>query len=115
MPAEETFKKTLELEPDSAVACERLGYCYYRQNKLEEAHKLYLKSLEHDEKSATSHAGLGVVLMTMYLKDTSKMDLRAEAIKHWYRSLELDSNQPRIVKLIEKYKMTQTTQPAPLL
>jgi hypothetical protein len=77
---------------------------------------MYEKSLKLNEKAAVSHAGLGVVLMTMYLETKEKnMDLRKDALTHWYRSLELDADQPRIQKLIDKYKFPPTTQPVPSL
>ena len=42
--------------------------------------------------------------MIDYLKDETRVDLREGAMEHWHRSLELDPNQPRVRKLIAKYR-----------
>jgi hypothetical protein len=41
--------------------------------------------------------------MTQFLMDNTRTDLREKALGEWTRSLELEPNQPDLVRLIEKY------------
>ena len=53
---------------------------------------------------ANGHAGLGSIYMLRHLEDESHSDLRDRAIEHWHRSLEFNPDQPRVRKLIARYK-----------
>ncbi|MCK6455416.1 MAG: tetratricopeptide repeat protein [Phycisphaerae bacterium] len=97
------FRRAIQIEPTLAIAHQRLGYCYYRNGAFDQALAAYGRSIELDAKSAEAHAGRGVVFMTMYLRNKSRLELRTQALDHWHRSLELDSNQPRLKSLLAKY------------
>jgi len=53
--------------------------------------------------------------MLQYLEDATRTDLRGAALEHWHRSLELDPDQPRIHKLIARYKPKRSDPEAVLL
>ena len=65
----------------------------------------YQQAVELDEKMPDAYAGLGVVRMAMYLKDPGNGELRRQAVEHWHRSLELNPNQPKVRKLVDKYQL----------
>jgi hypothetical protein len=62
-----------------------------------------------------AHAGLGSLKMLQYLEDNTRSDLRDSALEHWHRSLELDPDQPRIRKLIARYRPEHTDPESALL
>ncbi len=64
----------------------------------------YKKALAYDWRLPRSLAALGSVNMLRFLKDGSQVDRRDRALEYWHRSLELDSDQPRIRRLIAQYK-----------
>jgi tetratricopeptide (TPR) repeat protein len=82
-----------------------LGYCLFREKRYEEAIASYDRAVSIDPKLAEAHAGLGVVRMGLYLRDNACLDCRRLAVEHWHRSLELNPNQPKLRKLIDKYRM----------
>jgi len=57
--AEQLYKKALELNPKSDIACAGLGKLYRDQGKFSEAEQLYKKALELNPKSDIAYAGLG--------------------------------------------------------
>ena len=87
-----------------AAAHESLGYCHFRMREYEAAEDFYKGALACDWRLPRAHAGLGSINMLRHLKDKSRADLRGRALEHWHRSLELNSDQPRIRKLIARYK-----------
>jgi hypothetical protein len=46
---------------------------------------------------------MGVVQMTEFILDPARTDRRDRALEAWERSLELDPNQPDLVRLVSKY------------
>jgi len=93
----------VELDPELALARERLGSCLFGQKKYEAALAEYERALELDEASAASHMRAGVVQMAMYLQDQQREELRNRALGHWRRSLQLDPDQPNLQAILEKY------------
>ena len=110
--ARRTLEATLQMAPNLSVAHERLGYCNWREQKLDEAAESYGQAVELNVKNARAHAGYGVVRMTQYLNEPALVAYREEAIESWHRSLELDSDQPKLRSLIEKYRVKT---PKPIL
>lgn len=92
-----------EKSPDSAPPLERLAYCHFFMKQYGKAIEYYDAALIKDPKFADARRGLGVVYMTQYLMDRKNTDLRDRALVEWEASLEIDPNQPNLVKLVEKY------------
>jgi tetratricopeptide (TPR) repeat protein len=97
------FRLAAQEEPTSAAPHEQMGTCLFYQQKYDEALGAFDKSLELDPKSSAAHRGIGVIYMTQFLMDNTRTDLREKALGEWTRSLELEPNQPDLVRLIEKY------------
>lgn len=100
----ETLRQAILLDPEFAAAHEAMGYCQYLLKDYEKAEVSYKQALACDSQRARAQAGLGSVYMLKYLSDRSRPALRDQALEHWHRSLELDSDQDRIRKLIAHYK-----------
>lgn len=101
--AMETLRAAVKQDPQLSVAYQWLGYCYHRSGRYDEALAAYGSALQYDPKNAEANAGRGIVYMTMYLRSRRQPQLRELALEHWHRSLELDSNQPRLRDLVAKY------------
>lgn len=105
--ARKALERAIDLDPKSARAYERLGFCYFRERLYKEALKQYEWAVLLDPRMPEAHSGLGVVRMAMYLQNPSQTELRQMAIEHWHRSLEANPQQPKIRELIEKYRDKQ--------
>lgn len=99
------LEAALKQNPSLSVAHERLGYCHWREQRLDLAAACYQKAMQFDEGNARAFAGYGVVRMTQHLSDPVKLDLRDQAVEAWHRSLEIDAAQPKLRDLIEKYRV----------
>jgi superkiller protein 3 len=102
--AQRTLEAAIKLNSGLSLAHERMGYCSWREQKLPDAAASYRKAIELNRRNARAQAGLGVVLMTQYLNDPTQTTLRASAIEAWHQSLEIDSNQPKLRELLDKYR-----------
>lgn len=105
------FREAAKQDPASSAPLEQTGSCYYRINELDKAMEAYQKALAINPKSPEAFRGIGVIHMTQYLKDTSRVELREKALAAWNSSLDLNSNQDDLKKLVEKYS-TAASQPA---
>lgn len=103
-----TARKTLEAAvrqgPTLSIAWERLGYCNWREQRMEESLENYRKAISLSDTNARAYAGLGVVRMTQFLAEPGRVAWRDEAIEAWHRSLELDASQTKLRELIDKYR-----------
>ena len=92
--------------PDSQRAAVQIGVCHYHQKDFEAALAAYERALDIDPKCAQGFRGLGVVHMTLWIMDKGEAatELRDKALEAWHRSLELDSNQPDLLRLVKKYR-----------
>ena len=98
-----TYRMVMEMRPDDPSPLERLGYCHYFKGDYEKAQELYRQALAKDSRHAPTHRGLGVVYMTRYLLGPKSVQLRDRALAEWQISMELNPNQPALLKLIDKY------------
>ena len=96
--------QVLRLDPHLAIAHEALGYCLFRMRDFEASRLSYEQALSYDWRLPRTHAGLGSVHMLMFLDDTSQTEARDTALEHWHRSLELDTDQVRVRRLIAQYQ-----------
>ena len=103
--ARRTLEIALEMAPNLSVAHERLGYCAWREQNLDEAAERYQRAVELNPKNARAHAGYGVVRMTQYLNEPTLVTYRDEAVESWHQSLELEPDQPKLRSLVEKYRV----------
>jgi len=98
-----TLGQLLKMEP-SAQAYERLGYAYFRLDRLNEALPAFAKAVELDPKHYPALNGMGVCLLNRYLRsDRTNTDARREGVEALRRSLRLNRRQPRIVDLVSRY------------
>jgi Flp pilus assembly protein TadD len=80
--AEKHLVRALELEPDSATACQNLGVIRMRQRRWPEAEALLRKSIRLDDRYANFHCDLGIILR--------RQGRSAEALAPLRRAVELD-------------------------
>ncbi|MDY6912948.1 MAG: tetratricopeptide repeat protein [Planctomycetota bacterium] len=97
------FKLAAEEAPNDPHPWEQIGICYYHLRDYDQAVTAYEQAIELDAGSAAAHRGLGVVYMTRFVMDRSKVQLRDKALEEWNLSLETDPDQEDIRKLVQKY------------
>ncbi len=102
--AHRTLQVALGMDPNLSPGHERMGYCLWREQAYDKAAESYRKAIELDGHNAAAHAGLGVVLMTLYLDHPDDANKRDTAVEEWHRSLELKPDQPKLKALVEKYR-----------
>jgi Tfp pilus assembly protein PilF len=91
------------MDPSLAGAYEALGYCQFQLRDFDAAQAAYRKAVELDPRMASAYAGLGSIEMLKHLQHEA--GARPElAMEYWHRSLELDADQPKVRRLIEKYR-----------
>ncbi len=90
-------------------AWEQIGVCYFLQKKLGDALSAYEKAIRLNGRSAPAYRGLGVVYMSRFIQSNGDAGLRDKALNAWNRSLELNSNQPDLLRLVQKYTPKHTT------
>ena len=93
--AEQTLKKTLELDPKAFNALFALGEVYFRQKKNEEAEKVLLQGLQIDDRSMQAHLTLARVYVDMAAKikdQTENRPLRVKAYDQVNAALKYDAN-----------------------
>jgi len=91
--------------PDSSIAYQYLGYCYWKLGEPEKAIEAYNNAIKIDKRDWQAHRGLGVAYMTKALKNKDET-LKAKALQHWRRSLAIQPHQSQretLLKLIAKY------------
>ena len=90
-------------DPDSAEPWVHIGSCHFRMKQWLDALAAYRKAITLDRQSAEGHRGLGVIYMSQYVVDRKKTDQRDKALDCWNRSLEINSSQEDLVRLVRKY------------
>jgi len=98
-----SFKAAAAEAPNEMAPWEQMGVCYYHMDDLAAAESAYLKALEINPRSASSHRGIGVVYMTQFMNDKADHELRRKALAAWSRSLEIDPQQADLNSLVAKY------------
>jgi tetratricopeptide (TPR) repeat protein len=110
-PAKELLISATQIQPDNGTAHQYLGYCYLRLDDVDNAVQSYSRAIEINDNDWEAHRGLGVAYMMMVIDKTNKdeqlkTELKARAVKHWRRSLELNpnqSNRQKLLKFIQTY------------
>lgn len=99
-----TLETALKVDDQLAPAHEALGYCLFRMQDYDGAERAYRSAALYDTKLPNTYAGLGSIYALRYIQDKSRSELRDRALEYWHRSLELEPDQPRIRKLVAKYR-----------
>ena len=102
--ARQTLQAAVRMDASLSIAHERLGYCFWREQNLDEAAQSYLRAMSLDNRNAAAFAGYGVVRMTQYLADPQNDAYLTEAVEAWHHSLEIQPDQPKLRALLEKYR-----------
>ncbi len=98
------LKTVLKLRPDGVVH-ERLGYAYFKLAQYDPSLEHYRTALDYDPDDTAALNGVGVNLMTRYLRGRREdASLRDQAIQSWQRSVRVDPSQDKIVNLIATYR-----------
>ena len=93
--AEQSLKKTLELDPKAYNALFALGEVYFRQKKNEEAEKVLLQGLQFEDRSPQAHLTLARVYVDMAAKikdQTENRPFRVKAYDQVNAALKYDPN-----------------------
>ena len=101
--AQRAFELATEEDPSFSPGWEQLGSCHYLQRDWPKALAAYQQAALLDPGNAAAFRGIGVVYMSQFLTDRSKTELRDSAMDAWHRSLELNSEQPDLLRLVRKY------------
>ncbi len=105
------FELAAKEDPKCAEAYVQIGACHYHKRQWDEALAAYEQAVRIDPRSAAGLRGKGVVLMTRYIVNKEPDQVRDQALDAWHRSLELDSNQPDLLRLVQKYRPKLTGPP----
>lgn len=98
------FELAAKDDANFAPAYEQMGSCYFQMRQYDKALAAYQKAAAADATSAAAYRGIGAAYMSLYLTDHSDAELREKALDAWNRSLELQSDQKDLLRLVEKYR-----------
>ncbi len=97
--------QTLARNKPDAMIYERLGYVYFKMGRFDDSLHGYEQALQLNPDDPASLNGVGVCLMTQYLRGRREdIDLRDRAIESWQKSVRIKPNQQRIIDLIARYR-----------
>ena len=102
-PGRLILEKAVALAPDSANTHIALGYCLLREKTPSEALAQYKQALVLEDSNREALNGIGVAGMILYFNQQQDKNLAQSALESWHRSLELEPDQPKIKRLVEKY------------
>ena len=109
-----TLEQAIKMDRELSAGHEAMGYCLFRLQDYAGATESYRTALVYDPRLPGALAGLGSISMLAYLNGDDRPDLRSEALEYWHRSLELNPSQPRVHKLVNRYKRS-TSDPESIL
>ena len=101
-----TLETLIRTDPQPRASYqERLGYAHFKLGNYDQSLQAYQHALDLAPDDIAALNGLGVNLMTRYIRnDRGSTDTRDRAIEAWRRSLRIDAEQPRIIDLIARYR-----------
>lgn len=98
-----TLGQLLRIDP-SAQAFERLGFAQFRLQRFDQALEAFTHSVELDNQHYPALNGMGVCLLNRYLlSEQGNVKARRDGVAALRRSLQINSEQPRIVDLVSRY------------
>jgi len=93
----------VKIEP-SANAYERLGWCYFRMSSFDKSQAAYSDAVKVDPGHWQSFNGIGVnALNTWILSKKQDHDAMKEARDAFRKSLQINTNQPKLITLMANY------------
>jgi tetratricopeptide (TPR) repeat protein len=98
-----SFQQAAKLSPQDAMPHEQIGMCCFNLGELDNSLAAYRKAAELNPRSPMAWRGIGVVYMAKWLKAQDQTDLRDQGLAAWTRSLELNSRQDDLKRLVDKY------------
>ncbi len=104
-PARELLTSVIQIQPDNGPAHQYLGYCYLLLKDVDKSIASYGRAVEINNEDWEAHRGLGIAY-AMKASDGQDPNLRAKAVEHWRRALEIKPDQSRrekLLRLIETY------------
>ena len=102
--ASKSLEQAVKMDPSLPAVHEAMGYCLFRMQNYERAGASYQEALALDPRLHSAYAGLGSIEMLKCLNQNKDAE-RERALEYWHRSLELNPDQPRIRRLIDKYRL----------
>jgi tetratricopeptide (TPR) repeat protein len=102
-PAKELLTQVVKLEPENGKAYQYLGYSNLQEGNYDASIESYLTALTLDDNDWTSHTGLGVAYATKGLK-ANDSEMKAKALMEWKKSLAINPDQPKLVRVLKKYE-----------
>lgn len=98
-----TLSQLVRIEP-GAVAFERLGSALFKLKDYESSLEAFREATALDPTHYPAWNGIGVCLLNRYLwSDKQDQAARSGAIDALRRSLQIKTNQPRIIELVRRY------------
>jgi len=107
-PAKLILNQAIQSAPDQVDPHIALAYCHLIEGQWPQALERYQSAIEIDTSSYQAYSGLGVTYMMLYLKNPGDQQTALDALQAWHYSLELEPDQPRIKRLVEKYSLQIT-------
>lgn len=117
-PARLVLEKAAEIAPDQPGPHVALAYSLLKEEQYPQAIQAYESAIALDENSYLAQSGYAAANMILYLRtDRKNNEYTQKALRAWHRSLEIEPEQPRVKKLIEKYtrQLAASTPPPPQL
>jgi len=98
-----TLEQLIRIEP-STLAYERLGSALFRMKAYDRALAAFRDATNLDPTHYPAWNGVGVCLLNQYLwSERADTNARRGAIEALRRSLQIKTNQPRIIELVRRY------------
>ncbi|MGA1401394.1 MAG: tetratricopeptide repeat protein, partial [Phycisphaerales bacterium] len=98
-----TAEVLLRIE-ESANACERMGFAYFRMGEFQKSLDAYRRAVRIDPAHWPSWNGIGVNALNTWLSsDRKDQKAMAEARDAFRTSLRINADQPKVVALLSKY------------
>jgi len=110
-PAKLILNQAIQISPNQVEPHIALAYCHLVEGQWSRALERYQSAIEIDVSSYQAYSGLGVTYMMLYLKNPDAKQKALDALQAWDYSLELEPDQPRIRRLVEKYSLQITPSP----
>jgi tetratricopeptide (TPR) repeat protein len=116
-PGQLILEKAVALAPDNADTHIALGYCLLCEEDPTKALDQYKQAIGLNADNREALNGIGVAGMILYFNQQQQdKKLAQSSLESWHRSLELEPDQPKIKRLVEKYtKLIFTPDKQPII
>ncbi len=102
--AKELLLSAIELDARNNIAWQYLGFAHLKLHEVDDAIASYEEVVRVNREDWMGHKALGVAFMLKALKDRDNYDsLKTKALEQWNLSLEIKSDQPKLMKFVERY------------